>query len=119
MRAVKPLAMWTVRPLRFWSSSSRVIRITNGELDPAALLSVPALNPGENSGGQGLPFAFSDSVKLLSEETVLPFQPVSSACGVNVPQVLGAVSGAPGPLSNATWMLENGNCGLLSNVVEI
>src|SRR5689334_25030105 len=93
--------------------------MTNGDAAPARFCTVPALKPGVNSGGHGLPFAFSVNVKLLSEDTVLPFQPVSSAWVVNVPHAFGAESGARRPLANSTCSLLNGNCGLSSNVVEI
>src|SRR4051794_32957422 len=76
---VRPLGSLTVSALSCWSSSSRVKRIRNEEVDPALLLLVPALKPGENCGGHGWPLAFSLRVKLLSVATVLPFQPVNSA----------------------------------------
>ncbi len=55
-------------------------RNKNEDEDPAELLSVPALKLGENFDGHGLPLAFSETAKVLSVETVLPFQPVNSAC---------------------------------------
>src|SRR5215217_699952 len=116
---VRPLGRLTVRALRSWSVSSRVKRSRNDEALPALLLSVPALKPGENVDGHVVPLLFSLSVKLLSEVTVLPFQPVRTAWVVYVPHLLGATSGARGPPLNSRCRLENGICGLLSNVVVI
>ena len=101
------------------SESPRVKRVMSGELLPASGFVVPATKPGSKppgTHGPPLPSPLIVNESVVSAAGSEVFHDVKRAVVVFVPHVGGVTSAARGPPSKCSFSVENGSCGLSSNV---